>query len=166
MRQSTSITGCVRWLVGRLVCWSVGNAFVRRSTRRTLLAYLALFKSNWLADSLMKDTNTHYQMKPKQVTWGHNVVASPQPHPQPPSNTLTHKQYQLQHHKYAFFTFSTRAWQVERDQRTDGWTDKASYRVAVKNEISYAAAETRWARVEKRLDCVSACIEFGGKHVT
>ena len=32
------MTGCVRWLVG----WS-GNAFVRRSTRRTLLAYLALF---------------------------------------------------------------------------------------------------------------------------
>ena len=43
MRQSTSITGCVRrsvaWSVGR----SVGNAFVRRSTRRTLLTYLALF---------------------------------------------------------------------------------------------------------------------------
>ena len=38
MRQSTSITGCVRLSV----CWS-GNAFVRRSTRRTLLAYLALF---------------------------------------------------------------------------------------------------------------------------
>ena len=32
--------------VGRLVGWSVGlsgNAFVRRSTRRPLLAYLALF---------------------------------------------------------------------------------------------------------------------------
>ena len=29
-------------LVGRSVGWSVGNAFVRRSTRRTLLAYLAL----------------------------------------------------------------------------------------------------------------------------
>ena len=29
----------VGWLVGRSVC----NAFVRRSTRRTLLAYLALF---------------------------------------------------------------------------------------------------------------------------
>ena len=39
MRQSTSITGCVRRLVGRSVC----NAFVRRSTRRTLLVYLALF---------------------------------------------------------------------------------------------------------------------------
>ena len=34
-------TSCVRWLVG----WS-GNAFVRRSTRRTLLAYLALFDIN------------------------------------------------------------------------------------------------------------------------
>ena len=46
VRQSTSITVCVRWSVGRsvgrLVCLSVGNAFVRRSTRRTLLAYLAL----------------------------------------------------------------------------------------------------------------------------
>ena len=41
MRQSTSIIGCVRSWVGRLVYWS-GNAFVRRSTRRTLLAYLAL----------------------------------------------------------------------------------------------------------------------------
>ena len=40
MRQSTSITGCVR---GRLVGWLVGNAFVRRSTRRTLLTYLTLF---------------------------------------------------------------------------------------------------------------------------
>ena len=30
-------------LVGRLVCWSVGNAFVRRSTPSHLLAYLALF---------------------------------------------------------------------------------------------------------------------------
>ena len=30
--------------VGRSVGWSVCNAFVRRSTRRTLLAYLALFK--------------------------------------------------------------------------------------------------------------------------
>ena len=37
------------WLcpsVGRLVCLSVGNAFVRRSTRRTLLVYLALFFKN------------------------------------------------------------------------------------------------------------------------
>ena len=54
MRQSTSITGSVRWSVGRsvgrsvsrsvglLVCW-LGNAFVRRSTRRTLLAYFTLF---------------------------------------------------------------------------------------------------------------------------
>ena len=32
----------VRWLVGRAVGRS-GNAFVRRSTRRTLLAYLTLF---------------------------------------------------------------------------------------------------------------------------
>ena len=39
MRQSTSITGCVRLSV----CWSVCYALVRRSTRRTLLAYLALF---------------------------------------------------------------------------------------------------------------------------
>ena len=31
-------------LVGRLVGWLVGNAFVRRSTRRTILAYLALLK--------------------------------------------------------------------------------------------------------------------------
>ena len=31
--------------VGRLVVWSVCNAFVRRSTRRTFLAYLALFHS-------------------------------------------------------------------------------------------------------------------------
>ena len=78
--------------------------------------------------------------------------------------------------------------QLERDKLsvTNGRTDKASYRVAVKKEISYAAAETRqdmwppwllldghewripnkpdWAK--KRLDCVSACIEFGGKHVT
>ena len=38
MGQSTSITGCVRRLVGQS-----GNAFVRRSTRRTFLAYLALF---------------------------------------------------------------------------------------------------------------------------
>ena len=45
MRQSTSITGCVRRSVG----WSVGrsdNAFVRRSTRRTYWptwpCYLAL----------------------------------------------------------------------------------------------------------------------------
>ena len=30
-------------LVGRSVGWSVGNAFLRRSTRRILLAYLALF---------------------------------------------------------------------------------------------------------------------------
>ena len=37
MRQSTSITGLVRRLVG----WS-GNASIRRSTRHTLLAYLAL----------------------------------------------------------------------------------------------------------------------------
>ena len=41
MRQSTSITGCVRWSVGHSV-GRLGNAFVRRSTRRTLLAYLAL----------------------------------------------------------------------------------------------------------------------------
>ena len=41
MRQSTSITGCVRWSVGLLVGLS-GNAFVLRSTRRTLLAYFAL----------------------------------------------------------------------------------------------------------------------------
>ena len=49
-------------------------------------------------------TPTHKHTK--QVTWGHNIVAdgwaggiqppaTPQPHPQPPSNTLTHKQYQL-----------------------------------------------------------------------
>ena len=44
MRQSISITGCplVGWSVARSVGRS-GNAFVRRSTRRTLLAYLALF---------------------------------------------------------------------------------------------------------------------------
>ena len=41
VRQSTSITGCVRWSVGWSVGWS-GNTFVRRSTCRTLLAYLAL----------------------------------------------------------------------------------------------------------------------------
>ena len=35
MRQSTSITGCVRRSVGRSVGWSVCDAFVRRSTRRT-----------------------------------------------------------------------------------------------------------------------------------
>ena len=39
MRPRISIIGCVRLLVGLLV----GNAFVRRSTRRTLSAYLALF---------------------------------------------------------------------------------------------------------------------------
>ena len=46
VRQSTSITNCVHpsvswWLVG---WWSVGDAFVRRFIRRTLLAYLALFR--------------------------------------------------------------------------------------------------------------------------
>ena len=49
MRQSTSITGCVRRSVGRSV--SVVrpvNAIVRRSTRRTLLAYLALFYYLWV----------------------------------------------------------------------------------------------------------------------
>ena len=40
--QSTSITGCVRRLVGWLVGRS-GNPFFWRSTRRILLAYLALF---------------------------------------------------------------------------------------------------------------------------
>ena len=61
--------------------------------------------------------------------------------PTTPPNTLTHKQYQLQHQKYAFFAFSTRTWQLERDGRTNGptngRTDKASYRVAwpqLKNE--------------------------------
>ena len=43
VQQSTSMTGCVRWLVGRLVCRHVGNTFVRQSTRRTILTYLALF---------------------------------------------------------------------------------------------------------------------------
>ena len=43
MRQRTSITGCVRWSVGPSVGRLVCNAFARRSTRRTLLAYLALF---------------------------------------------------------------------------------------------------------------------------
>ena len=60
MRQSTSITGCVRWLVGRSVCLSVGDAFVRRSTRRTYwptwpclstiapkMSYILKFVLNW-----------------------------------------------------------------------------------------------------------------------
>ena len=45
MRQSTSITGSVRLLVF--------NAFVRRSTRRTLLAYLALFFLSFSLPSLL-----------------------------------------------------------------------------------------------------------------
>ena len=70
----------------------------------------------------------------QQVTRGHNIVAdgwagasNPQPHPNHtpnPSRThlQTNKQYQLQNHKYAFFAFLTRAWQLERDQRTNGRT--------------------------------------------
>ena len=43
--------------VGRSVClW--GNAFVRRSTRRTLLAYLALFNSDYIASLKFGGTNT------------------------------------------------------------------------------------------------------------
>ena len=51
LRDSTPryVGRSVGWLVGRLVGWSVGwlvgNAFVRRATRRTLLAYLAMLKS-------------------------------------------------------------------------------------------------------------------------
>ena len=50
MRQSTSLTGCVRWLVGWSVSWLVGlwgNATVRRSTCCILLAYLALLQLHW-----------------------------------------------------------------------------------------------------------------------
>ena len=51
----------------------------------------------------------------KQLTWGLNVIvdrwasnptASPSSHLQPPSNTLTHKQYKQKHPRYAFFAFS------------------------------------------------------------
>ena len=36
-------------------------------------------------------------------TWASNPTAPPQPHPQPPSNILIHKQYQQKHPRYAFF---------------------------------------------------------------
>ena len=39
---------CVGWSVNWSVGWSVDNAFVRRSTRRTLLAYSALFLGSYL----------------------------------------------------------------------------------------------------------------------
>ena len=50
MRQSTSITGSVRLLV----C----NAFVRRSTRRTLLAYLALLFNGFPSPPLSMQNRT------------------------------------------------------------------------------------------------------------
>ena len=50
--------------------------------------------------------------------------------PPTPSNTLTHKQFQLQLHDDAFCAFSTRAWQLERDgpmdRRTNGPMDGQS----------------------------------------
>ena len=57
MRQSTSITGCVRWSVGRSV-GRLGNAFVRRSTRRTLLAYLALFQNASVRNAFLEEGRT------------------------------------------------------------------------------------------------------------
>ena len=92
----------VGWLVGRPVGWLVGNAFVRRSTRRTLLAYLALFfflvavllqmvrsssrirfktfldEKCSLTGKCSTESLTHrivsWRLK-KQVTRGHNIVA-------------------------------------------------------------------------------------------
>ena len=56
MRQSSSLIGCVRL--------SVSNAFVRRFTRRTLMAYLALFirfgtsfESSYCQQSKFSDTH-------------------------------------------------------------------------------------------------------------
>ena len=60
-----SITGFVRWSVGRLVCWLVGNAFVRRSTRRTLLAYLALLTDK-LTDKICSEVIELYRDKNKE----------------------------------------------------------------------------------------------------
>ena len=44
-----------------------------------------------------------------RVGRGIQPQASPQSHPQLPSYTLTHKQYQQQHPKYPFFAFPTQA---------------------------------------------------------
>ena len=42
--------------------------------------------------------------------------------------TLQHtdRQYQLQLHMYVFFAFSTRVWQLKRNGRTDGPTDRST----------------------------------------
>ena len=56
-----------------------------------------------------KTSDVGSQYRCGRVGRGIQLPASPQPHPQPPFNPLTHKRYQLQHPKLAFFVFSTRA---------------------------------------------------------
>ena len=82
MRQSTSIIGCVRrlvnWSVGLSDGWCVGNAFVRRSTRRTLLAYLAFFLITFLDTLLIIIVRNlwHTQRRSHDlvfVSYGHNT---------------------------------------------------------------------------------------------
>jgi len=71
----------------------------------------------------------------EQVTRGHNIVAdgwagasNPQPHPNPTLNSPpTHTQTQCNNCSIMNARFSH--FQLERDGRTDGRTDKASYRV-------------------------------------
>ena len=85
------------------------------------------FKHSAFVLHLEQTSNARSPYRCGRVGRGIQPPALPQPHPQPPSNTLTHKQFQLQHQKYAFFVF-----QLERDnwsmadgptdQRTNGWT--------------------------------------------
>ena len=105
-------------LVGRLV----GNAFVRRSTWRIYLALFRIILASFHS-YICITSDAGSQCRCGRMGRGIQPLASPKPHPQPPSNTLTHKQYQLQHPKYAFFAFSTWAWQLKCDGPTNRRTD-------------------------------------------
>ena len=50
-----------------------------------------------------KTSDAGSQYRCGRVGRGIKPPALPKPHPQPPSDTLTHKKYQLQHPNYMFF---------------------------------------------------------------
>ena len=66
-------------------------------------------------------------------TWASNPTAPPQPHPQPPSNILIHKQYQQKHPRYTFFLH----FQFKHDNLSmaNRWTDEASHKKTQKTRI-------------------------------
>ena len=85
------------------------------------------------------------------MTRGHNVVAegwagasNPQSHPNhtpnpPPTHSHTNDtNYSTLNTRFSHFQFERDKWSV-----TNGWTDKASHRVATKKEISYEEKQAR-----------------------